>query len=364
MIKLKDQIEHDQIKAGEPLPTRERLMKEHGLSLSTVTRAITELERQGWLISRQGSGTFVVKRGNGEHEESKGQLVIGLLAPASEPSCRELATDLSMEVREYNAKLVVMYTPDDEESELNYARFLFEKGVNAVVWSPVLPKRHVGVASIFTKNKIPVIVCEKVSENMGPFAKCVTVDHYGGMISSLHHLYDLGHQRIAYVGPKGAESDFGPVPERWNAYKDSMKENNLWDPDDLVLSPNLFQEWRHHSKRIESMFQRPKGPTAIIACTDSIAVEAAQCLSALGYHIPEDISIIGNGDSIVSRFYTPRLTTVSSSCSEYVDNILRGLKQMLSKPDIGGGESDLTIPQRLIVRESTASPAKNMLAAG
>ena len=71
MIRLKEQIEEGVLNPGDPLPTREKLMREHGLSLSTVTRAISELERQGWLISRQGSGTFVVKRNSNNLKQTE-----------------------------------------------------------------------------------------------------------------------------------------------------------------------------------------------------------------------------------------------------------------------------------------------------
>ena len=188
-----------------------------------------------------------------------------------------------------------MYAPDDEEFELNQARVLLEKDVSSVVWFPVEPKKHVSVASLFRKNQIPVVICEKVAEQFESPWLCVRSDYYSGTQNALQTLIDQGHQRIAYVGPKGTESDFGPVHERWNAYKNFMKERDLWNPDELVFQPSLFKEWPVHVSRLENQFQRTKAPTAILAYDDVIALEAMRGLQSIGLRIPDDIAIIGHG---------------------------------------------------------------------
>lgn len=355
MIRLKEQIEEGVLKPGDPLPTREKLMREHELSLSTVTRAISELERQGWLISRQGSGTFVVKRSNGTAELSDETPVVGLLLPMETTQSQGLVTELVHEASEQNINLVVMYSPNDEETELNLARLLFEREIKAMIWLPVEPKRHVSVASLFGKNQRPVIIGEKVTEQIASPWTCVRMDYYGGTQSALNHLMEQGHRRIAYVGPRGNESDFGPALERWNAYKDFMKEHDLWNPEDLVYSPALFREWHEHVDRLGALFRSQNAPTAIIGYDDSIALEAARALKTLGLRVPEDVSVIGHGDFSCGHYSTPRLTTVSPCISEYVDHIIRALKADLQAENGENllAEREIVVPQRLLLREST-----------
>ena len=357
MMKLREQIESNVLKAGDSLPTRERLMKENNLSLSTVTRAITELERQGWLISRQGSGTFVVKRNHNDGEMEPDPRLVGLLLPTSNLQSYTLAQELAIESKDYDMKIITMFSPEDEEVELNYSRYLFEIKVKALIWSPVWPKRHIGVASYFAKHKIPVILCEKVNDHLGPNCYSITTDHFGGIHSALQHLLELGHRRIAYVGPRSSDSDFGPIPERWSAYKDTMKEHNLWDPEELVINSSIFQEWHHYSDHIRSLFNKSKPPTAIVGYDDTIALDAARCLISLGYRIPEEISIVGNGDYQASRYSFPRLTTISMCQAEYVDTIMRNLHNLF----LNNGSSEIApvtvVSQRLILRESAMAVA-------
>ena len=51
-------------------------------------------------------------------------------------------------------------------------------------------------------------------------------------------------------------------------------------------------------------------PTAIVAVTDNLALGAIEYLIDNQYRIPEDIAVVGMGDSKISRVITPRLTTV------------------------------------------------------
>ncbi len=366
MLRLRDQIENGSLKHGDPLPTREKLMKEYELSLSTVTRAISELERQGWLISRQGSGTFVVKRTETSDEGVSEGTTVGLLVPINRSDIQPFVLEFVHESIEQNINVVVMYAPEDEEYELNQAKLLLEKEVKALVWFPIEPKRHVSVASLFRKNQIPVIICEKVTDKFEPPWICVRNDYYGGTKSALQHFLDQGHKRIAYIGPKGGESGFGPIIERWNAYKDTMKEHNLWNPEELVFTPSLFKDLTVHAQRLESIFNRPKSPTAIIAYDDTTALDAAHGLKSIGLRVPEDIAIIGHGDFSSGRYCTPRLSTVSNSWSEYVDCLMRLLMTKESNDnnqETAQNECEIVIQQRLLIRESTTQSTDEMMAA-
>jgi DNA-binding LacI/PurR family transcriptional regulator len=53
------------------LPTMAQLAEETGTSVMTLNRALSELEAQGWVIRRQGSGTYVTERA--------GQNAVGLV---------------------------------------------------------------------------------------------------------------------------------------------------------------------------------------------------------------------------------------------------------------------------------------------
>ncbi|MFV2062830.1 MAG: GntR family transcriptional regulator [Chloroflexota bacterium] len=56
---LRDRIESGEYRSGDVFPSESELISQHSLSRITVRRAISELEREGLVVTRQGTGTFV-----------------------------------------------------------------------------------------------------------------------------------------------------------------------------------------------------------------------------------------------------------------------------------------------------------------
>ena len=56
---LRDRIENGDYRPGDVFPSESELIAEHALSRITVRRAISELQREGLVVTRHGSGTFV-----------------------------------------------------------------------------------------------------------------------------------------------------------------------------------------------------------------------------------------------------------------------------------------------------------------
>lgn len=58
---MKSQIDNGAWKPGNQIPVETELVELFGVSRMTVRQAISELVKSGYLVSRQGSGTFVMK---------------------------------------------------------------------------------------------------------------------------------------------------------------------------------------------------------------------------------------------------------------------------------------------------------------
>jgi GntR family transcriptional regulator len=54
-------LKEGQFEEGDSFPTERELVQKYGVSRITVRRALDELVREGYLIARQGKGTFVAK---------------------------------------------------------------------------------------------------------------------------------------------------------------------------------------------------------------------------------------------------------------------------------------------------------------
>jgi DNA-binding LacI/PurR family transcriptional regulator len=88
-----------------------------------------------------------------------------------------------------------------------------------------------------------------------------------------------------------------------------------------------------------------------------MALGAMRALHELGREVPGDISVVGFDDLEEAHSFWPPLTTIRQDFGEVGR---QAIQQMLRK--VGGedrGSERITVPTRLIVRESTAPPRRS-----
>ena len=118
------------------------------------------------------------------------------------------------------------------------------------------------------------------------------------------HLAALGHRRVAQVaGPQ--ESDAASL--RRQLYQQQLREHGLYD------SWWIEADYTAAGGRAatERLLDATEPPTAIIFSNDLMALAGMSAAYARGMLIPDDISIVGWDDIVVSQYLHPQLSTVS-----------------------------------------------------
>ena len=67
--------------------------------------------------------------------------------------------------------------------------------------------------------------------------------------------------------------------------------------------------------------------TAIFALSDSMAIGAVRALIDAGKKVPDDISVVGFDGTVISRFYTPRITSMGQD----INSIAKRSVELLMK---------------------------------
>lgn len=132
----------------------------------------------------------------------------------------------------------------------------------------------------------------------------------GGKMAALH-LIQLGHKRIAFLGGnlKNAET----IPQL-QGYLDALAEAGLpvnekdviGEPDHLNGNISEVFGFRTASQLLQGKIR----PTAIVAQSDQVAFGVMHAARNLGLSIPQDLSLVGFGDSPLASEMTPALTTI------------------------------------------------------
>lgn len=175
----------------------------------------------------------------------------------------------------------------------------------------------------------------------------VTLQEMTGMHQALRHLASLGHRKLAYVsGPEESWSNH----HRQTSFVKYCEELNL---EPATLGP--FQPSYEGGVVAGDTLMMSGEITAVIAYNDLVASGLVSRLSARGLSIPGDISVVGMDDSLLAQVSRPQLTSVQT----FQSKIGKASAQLLLKLLIHGESSDAThrvcLTEGFVVRDSTAT---------
>ena len=105
---IKSQIINGELKEGEAIPSIRRLAKELGISVITTKRAYEELEKEGFIDTVGGKGSFVAQQNRELLREKKMRIVEEKLAEAVSE-----ARMLDINLKDLNEMLAILYREED-----------------------------------------------------------------------------------------------------------------------------------------------------------------------------------------------------------------------------------------------------------
>ncbi|MFQ6170601.1 LacI family DNA-binding transcriptional regulator [Oryzobacter sp. R7] len=181
-----------------------------------------------------------------------------------------------------------------------------------------------------------------------PGRPCVRIDDGATMRIAVDHLASLGHTRIGYIGAVPENAAHIQTPQdRLSAFHDAIREHGLVCEDGWVLG----SDWTAEASARDSLtlLSGDNRPTAIVAASDEMAIGVRESARRLGLRVPEDLSIIGVDDYVLSGVLG--LTTVRQDVSGQG----RRAAELLLAALLEGEESadEVLMETELVVREST-----------
>ncbi|MFC4274001.1 LacI family DNA-binding transcriptional regulator [Achromobacter aloeverae] len=154
---------------------------------------------------------------------------------------------------------------------------------------------------------LPVVALDR---DFGPDCAGVHVDHYHGALKATQYLLNLGHRRIALFTP-GAH--LRPGRERIAGFRDAYTQMGLTPGSDLVRMERSAMEFAFsEALALLSSDRAPNtSPTAFICLGTRIMAGVLQAIRHSGRSIPDDVSMVGVGDSDLSQLVSPNITTLT-----------------------------------------------------
>ena len=140
-----------------------------------------------------------------------------------------------------------------------------------------------------------------------PSIDTVNADNQLGAELVVKYLFELGHRRIVHID---GGVDLSSQP-RSSAYEHAMKE--------LGLAPQVIQGGFGEiggAKAAEFILKMRRRPTAVFAFNDRVALGAMDRLEQEDITFPDEMSIVGYDNTLVSGLHPINLTTVNQPREE------------------------------------------------
>jgi len=292
MVRLKDIAE----RAGVSVMTVSKALRDApDVSATTKTRIKLLAQQLGYVpdSSAQGLRTRTTK-------------LFGLaVSSLTNPVFSRVVLAIEERAHQLGYDLLLAHSLNIPEREEACLRRFMSRRVDGLFISPVY--RMVTEARIFQElaaRGVPTVVLGQTAPFCAQFVS-VASDDLLGSYRAAQHLVKLGHKRIAFFsGPLAAPWS----QERFEGYRRALREAGMEVDDKLVFQAG--QGIEDGAKTALQMVEENCGATAVQAVNDLVAVGCAQTLLKQGLKIPEDISVVGFGNILLSEYFRVPLTTV------------------------------------------------------
>jgi LacI family transcriptional regulator len=332
MVRLKDIAE----KAGVSVMTVSKVLRDApDISVETKGRIRVLAQQMGYVpdFLAQGLRTRKTK-------------LIGVVIPTiTHPVFARLLLALEEKAFEAGYELILTHTLSQADREEMVIRRLISRRVDGMLVFPVYrPAVTAQAYEELARCKTPVVIIGQVSAFCQQFPN-VQSDDYQAAYELTRYLIGLGHRRIAFF----AGSNLLPwAQERLEGYRKSLRDAGIEPNDHWVFSAGSTVEEGEAAAR--QMLAEGIIPTAVQAVSDPVAIGVANVLLDRGWRIPDDMSIAGFGNFLISEYYRVPLTTIRQP------KYRLGLAaiDMLLKVMSGEKPGSIKLASEIIVRKSTS----------
>jgi DNA-binding LacI/PurR family transcriptional regulator/DNA-binding MarR family transcriptional regulator len=347
---LTEKVTSGAYKPGDRFFSQTELMKKYSLSFATVTRALNELEREGFVVREQGRGTFVRSTQKNAAPAATDILNVNVFIPwdsrvPSHVNYRTLFRGLDNNKPSFIQLQLIPYSmnPDDLEPFLlkneNVAGFIF-----------VYPEKvHLPLVKKLARQQPTVVIGTDLrTSNIG----CVWTDNKMAAEQAVMHLIDQGHKHIGIVSAPLTITD---AAERLAGYRSALKQSRLQHDKSWEIFTHPV-ELNGYGACIE-LLERHPDLTAIFAAGDVLAMGVLAAAKADGRQIPDELSVVGFDDTDFAADLNPPLTTIHVSYEDLAKKAIEALVSLMQT----GTATKTCLPAHLVVRSSTSKmriPAK------
>ena len=337
--------------AGARLPSDGQLVRQFQASRPTVAKAMKQLEDEGYIERRVGSGSFV------SFPSVTKPSLIGLLTPEIgdaelfEPLCSEIARQCQkkgLSLLWADSSLQESQSDHDHEKIANELcqRFIAQQ-VSGVFFAPVefterMFDTNRNIASRLDEAGISVVLLDRDLERLPDRSRydMVGIDNFRAGYLQAQHLIDNGCKRLAYVARLMSATT---IDLRIAGFRNALLKNGLEITSESIIFGDVSKP-----EILNSL--NPQQFDGVVCSNDTTATMLLETFESKGINVPTDIKLIGIDDVKVAKQAKVPITTVHQPFRAIgkaaVDAMIGRIENRTMRP------RDIFVGIDLVVRES------------
>ncbi len=328
------------------LPSEEFLCRKWDVSRPTVARALRELQMQGLIDRRAGSGTYL------RAEKRPVQTTLGLLAEGLgkteilDPICAEI----TRAAQQRGCGVFTGGLPPGKSAE-SIASEWFANGVRGVFFAPIehpssnRQTLNREIVTAFKNAEIAVVLIDRDTLEFPQKSDfdLVAIDNFHAGYELGRHLSETGSERVALI----AKPDYPSTTDlRLNGLQEGLRYGGVASLDFHVGDPE-------NADFMKTLYRPQPIYDTFVCSNDQTAARFMQSAFALGFRVPTDFKLAGFDDISLASLLPVPLTTIHQPCRSIGICCVDAMIGRLRHPELP--PRSILLRGTLVVRQSTGT---------
>ncbi|MDR1536784.1 MAG: GntR family transcriptional regulator [Clostridiales bacterium] len=314
--------------SGDRFFSETELCEIHNVSRQTVRQALAILEREGIILRRQGSGTFV--QAQSRHSDEK-TVTVGLISTYfSDYIFPSIITGIEQVLKKNHINLQISTTHNQVTEEARALRAMLSQDIDGLIVEPSqsgLPSLNAEIYNEIRLRNIPLVFFNaKYPESSFPY---VAMDDITAGRIAADHLIACRHRKISAIFL--LDDIQGHL--RYKGFMKSLLASGVSAPENRVMwfsSQDRDEIMSVYEKKLLNLLA---DSTGIVCYNDYLAVELLEFCKQHGINVPVDVSIVGIDDAKRAGICEVPLTTVQHPKQELGKKVAEVLLQLIANPN-------------------------------
>ena len=336
----------------KPKITLKQIAKDLGLSVSTVSKALSDSHEIGTVTKNrvQEYAKLQNYKPNTMAKNLKNQRTntIGVIIPnILNPFFAKVFSGIekTANAKGYN---VITYISNESHAKEKQAMDLLSNGtVDGFILSVAEESQTKNVSSHFKeilREGMPIVMFDRTMEDVS--CDKVIVDDFESSVEAVSHLIKLGCKKIALLS---CIDNLSVGKHRALGYERALQDHNRNVEDYLVIKTDSEEDF---DARLKKLLADGK-IDGILALDEHSSTMAMKLAIQKGIKIPEQLCVIGFADGVWSRRLTPSLSTISQHGPEIGAEAAKLLMEKLERKIDIHSYKTIVVKTELRQRDST-----------